>query len=293
MEKLGIIERLKLLSVFGAGNHLLKEYISDGDPCGSYDRLLHDDAIAEDKYAKALRRLSDRQFESVQERCTEHGIRILTPDDGDFPQRLLDLEEPPLLLFVYGDISCLRDKHAVAVVGSRKPSEYSVSVTRAFAGELASRKAVIISGFARGIDTAAHRAALDVGGATVAVLGSGTLYDYPKGTMRFKKEIAERGAVISEYLPTEEPDKPYFIVRNRLISGLADCTLVAEASKRSGALNTAWHAAQQGKDVFVIPPHDLLSEQYLGQSGLLYDGAELALHPSDIYERIVEKHDFY
>jgi len=203
------------------------------------------------------------------------------------------LDEVPLMLFVFGDISCVKDTCAAAVVGSRKPSEYSESIARAFAGELASKKAAIISGFAKGIDTAAHRAAIDTGGVTVAVLGCGLLYDYPKGTMRFKKEIAERGAVISEYMPTEEPEKPYFLVRNRLISGLSECTLVVEASRRSGALNTAQHAAQQGKDVFVIPPHDLLSERYLGQSGLLYDGAELALHPSDIYERIVEKHDFY
>ena len=140
----------------------------------------------------------------------------------------------------------------------------------------------MVSGFARGIDTAAHEGALAVEGSTVAVLGCGILHDYPRGTMRRKAEIAQRGAVISEYLPTSTPLAENFKVRNRLITGLADCVLVAEAGERSGSLNSAGHAANQGKELFVLPPHDIFSPSFKGQTALLEDGAQLALSPNDM-----------
>ena len=114
------------------------------------------------------------------------------------------------------------------------------------------------------------------------MLGCGILHDYPRGTMRRKAEIAQRGAVISEYLPTSSPLAENFKVRNRLITGLADCVLVAEAGERSGSLNSAGHAADQGKELFVLPPHDIFSPSFKGQTALLEDGAQLALSPNDI-----------
>ena len=268
------MERLRLLCAFGAGNRYLSVYIDPSDPCGSYDRLLHDDKLAGDRYASALRRLSDMQMNSILETCRRYRIKIVTPDDDGFPEQLLNIDCPPLLLFVLGDLAPFNNAYSAAIVGCREPVDYSLAVAGCFSGFLAQKGVAIISGFARGIDTAAHTAAIRSGGITAAVLGCGVLCDYPKGTMPFRKEISEHGAVISEYLPTERPAREHFRVRNRLISGLADCVIVAEASPKSGALNTATHAAEQGREVYVIPPSNIFAERFAGQSGLLEDGAD-------------------
>lgn len=293
MEKLGIIERMKLLSAFGAGNYLYTQYISESDPLGSYQKMMSDRQFDDDQYAKALRRLSDGQFIGILDTCRRYGISLVTPDDDSFPQALKNIDEPPILLFVLGDISLLKERPAAAVVGCRRPSDYSVRVTNYFAGELAKRGAAIISGFANGVDTAAHTAAMYAGSVTAAVLGCGLLYDYPKGKQSLKADIARHGAVISEYFPTQQPQSAYFKVRNRLIAGLSDCVIVTEASSHSGALNTASHALDQGKDIFVCPPHDIFMEQFAGQTELLADGALLALDPEEIYDHIVEERELY
>ena len=293
MEQLDILKRLKLLSTFGTDSRDIDYYIDPDDLCGSYDRLMRDDELAGDRYAETLRRMPDKQFDGIFNTCRDHGISIVSPEDEAFPKQLTKIDDPPLLLFVMGDISLLNDVYSAAVVGCREPCDYSLAVTRRFSGELASRGVAIVSGFARGIDTAAHNAAIDAGGVTAAVLGCGLLYDYPKRSMPLKKRIAEHGAVISEYFPTQTPAGQNFKVRNRLISGLTDCVLETEASGRSGALNTASHAADQGKDVFVIPPHDLFADRFAGQSELLSEGASLALSPADVYDNIVERHNLY
>ena len=293
MEKLGIVERLKLLSVFGAGNHLYTEYISESDPLGSYRRMMTDSRLDGDSFAMALRRLTDGQFEGIFDVCRRYGISIVAPDDEAFPDMLKHLDVPPILLFVMGDISLFKGIPSAAVVGCREPSDYSVRVTEYFAGELAKRGAAIISGFANGVDTAAHEAAMYAGSVTAAVLGCGLLYDYPKGKQSLKKEIARHGAVVSEYFPTQRPQKNYFKVRNRLIAGLSDCVIVTEANSHSGALNTASHALDQGRDIYVCPPHDIFSDRYAGQAGLLSDGALLALDPTEIYDRIVEERELF
>ena len=177
----------------------------------------------------------------------------------------------------------------VAIVGKREPDLYSQNVSKNFAEQLVkSASANIISGFAKGIDRASHFGAMNAGGLTTAVLGCGILYDYPYKSYDIKQQIARHGAVVSEYLPMTAPDRNSFKVRNRLISGMADCVLIVQAGSRSGALNTASHAAEQSKEVFVIPPANIYSECYEGQMQLLREGATLAISPDVILEYLNE-----
>ena len=222
------------------------------------------------------------QAKQVAEYCEKKGIYILTPDDPLYPERLKQIECPPAVLFCRGDVSCLSIEKSVAIIGTREPSDYSVAVAEEFSSFLAERGVNIISGFAMGIDTAAHRSAMRAGGSTVAVMGCGLEYDYPRGRTGFKREIATHGVSISEFFPQARPVPENFRIRNRIVSALSHSVLVVEAGIRSGTLNTVNHALSQNKDVFVIPPHDIFSEKYAGQCALLRDGAVEAYSPKDI-----------
>ena len=279
---------LRISIAFGAANIKRWDYIDINNAEGSLEDLLSNTSLQNDPYLRKYRSITDDQLNSIIDMCDRHRIDIVTPDDKDYPYDLRFISNPPAVLFVLGDLSHLSRCAGTAIVGARDCSEYSSAVAYRFALSLGADKVNIISGLASGIDSAAHTGALDGGGVTTAVLGSGILYDYPKGSMPLKKRIATRGAVISEYLPTARPARENFKIRNRMITGLSDCILVVEAGEKSGALNSANHAAEQGKEVFVIPPHDLYDPAYKGQTGLLADGARLALSPDDILEYIAE-----
>lgn len=222
------------------------------------------------------------QAEEIERYCHKRGIYIMTRDDPLYPERLKNIDCPPVVLFCRGDLQCLSQKKSVAVVGSREASNYSLAVAQEFSAYLACQGVTVISGFAVGIDTAAHTAAMNTGGKTVAVLGCGIEYDYPKNTMGFRKSVSSHGAVISEYFPQAKPVPENFKVRNRIVSALSDGVLVVQAGTKSGTLNTVNHAMSQGKEVFVIPPHDILCTDYAGQSALLRDGATAVYAPHDI-----------
>lgn len=279
---------IRITLAFGIGGYKKWEYIDINDPENSVKKLLSDNALQNDHYICKLKSLSNKQVDSVLSACERNEISIITPSDEAYPKRFRHLSDPPSLLFVKGDLKSVADAPSVAIVGARKCCDYSSEVANAFATALAAHHVNIVSGFAEGVDRAAHLGALEAGGTTAAVLGSGIMYDYPKGTLRMKKLISEHGAVISEYLPTTGADKSHFKVRNRLISALADCIVVVEASDRSGALNTANHALEHGKEVFVVPPHDLFNKAFDGQSELLLDGAQLAVHPEQVFEHLVK-----
>ena len=282
---------LRITLAFGIGGSKKWQYIDIDDPKGSIDKLLSNMALQNDTHLKKYRNVSSKQIDSVISLCDKNNISVITPSDEEFPQKFRRLADPPSALFVLGDITKVADVPSVAVVGARDCCDYSVQVAEAFAGSFAGHRINVISGFARGVDRAAHLGALKEQGLTAAVLGCGILHDYPKGTMRMKRLIAEHGAVVSEYLPTTTPTKSYFKVRNRLISALADCVVVVEASKTSGSLNTVSHALEQGKEVFVIPPHDLFDTAFDGQSDLLLDGARIATHPEQIFEYLMDLYD--
>lgn len=180
-------------------------------------------------------------------------IKTITKLDKNYPEKLKHIYHPPEKLYVLGNETVLNNA-SVAIIGCRDCSEYGKIVSRKFAQELAQKELIIISGFARGVDTYAHQGVVSIGKRTIAVLGCGLDIVYPSENKELYKQILQNGgAIISEYPLGTLPLKQNFPARNRIISGLADGVLVVEARKRSGTLITVEHALEQGKDVYAIP----------------------------------------
>lgn len=211
------------------------------------------------------------------------GARLLLREDPGYPEALRQLDLPPPVLCLRGTLPAAP---AVAIVGSRRADSYGLEVADLFARALAAAGVAVVSGFAHGIDAAAHRGALAVGGgATLAVLGCGLGVDYPRGHAGLAEEIAARGALVSEFPCGLAPRSWHFPVRNRLIAALTAGTLVVQAAPRSGSLVTARHALELGRDVWAVPGR-IFDERSLGPNALIRDGATLVLHPRDILETL-------
>lgn len=196
---------------------------------------------------------AERAADAQLARAARVGAVPVTWADPAYPRLLHEIPDAPPVLWVRGDLR-VEDDRAVAIVGTRRASDYGRRVAHAFAFELARRGYTVVSGLAYGIDAAAHRGALEAGGRTIAVLGSGVDRVYPARHAGLAAEIARgRGAVLSEFPLGTAPDAPHFPRRNRIVSGLALGTLVAEAHARGGALLTAWMAAEQNRAVFAVP----------------------------------------
>lgn len=213
------------------------------------------------------------QCDSIIEYCKDNGYRIIAFDDENYPPLLRNIYNPPAVLFCMGNIENFNSRPSIACVGTRKPSVYSVDVTEKICSELSKREFAVVSGFALGLDSAAHKGVLKNNGCTVAVLACGIDVSYPKENAVAKKNIAVNGAVVSEFLPGTRPDRYCFHVRNRIISGMCFGTLITEAAEGSGSLITASHAADQGRVVFCIPPGDIFDKRYSGVIKYLRDGA--------------------
>lgn len=212
-------------------------------------------------------------------------INQLSPQDNKFLQIIESIALVPKKLYYYGSLPQQR-MPAVAIVGSRKPTTYGVEVTTQIAENLARCDIVIISGMALGVDSLAHKAALQVGGRTIAVQGNGLARLYPSSNRQLGEDIVTSGgAIISEYEPHAPPMKHRFLERNRLVSALSDAVLVTEAAARSGSLNTVMHALDQGKEVFVVPGN-ITSPMSAGCNALLKQGAHPATCAEDILEVI-------
>jgi len=233
------------------------------------------------KTAKRLGALSngDEAVEEI-EQARDIGLEIVTCEDERYPHNLRFITDRPILLYVKGEV-VEADTQALAIVGSRRCTIYGKDQTRRFAGELAAVGFTIVSGLAYGIDKEAHEAALDAGGRTIAVLGSGFCQLYPKKHEGLAERIAGNGAVVSEFPLDTGPNGWNFPRRNRLVSGLSLGTLVVEAARKSGALITAGIAANQGKEVFALPGR-VSDRQSWGALKLLQDGAKLAWSPGDV-----------
>ena len=217
-------------------------------------------------------------------RLEKAGVRVLTWQSPDYPDRLRNIYHPPPVLYLRGSLAPA-DEWAVAVVGTRRATVYGKEATRHIAGELARAGVTVISGLARGIDTAAHQAALDAGGRTIAVLGSGVDVVYPAENRRLVQRILGQGAVLSEYALGRPPEAGNFPPRNRVISGLSLGVVVVEAGERSGALITADYAAEQGRDVFAVPGN-MFNRASRGCNRLIQQGAKLVLSVEDILEEL-------
>jgi DNA processing protein len=222
------------------------------------------------------------QLERARRALGRAGARAVPFGAGLYPWRLLRLPDAPPLLSVRGDPAAL-SAPALAVVGSRAATVYGLAAARRFAGELARAGFAIVSGLAFGIDAAAHRAALEAGGSTVAVQACGPDLVYPAAHRALADEIARSGAVVSELPPGTPALRSHFPLRNRLISGLACAVLVIEGRERSGSLITARHALDQGIDVFALPG-PITAPTSAGPNRLLFDGAHPALDPESILE---------
>lgn len=216
--------------------------------------------------------------------CEKRGIKIFSLHDPQYPELLREIHDPPPVLFCRGEIKP-EDHIALAVVGSRRPTEYGRKVTERIASELASCGITIVSGLARGIDSLAHASAISQGGRTIAVLGSGVSFIYPPENRTLAEKILKNGAILSEFLPDEGPRKENFPRRNRIISGMSIGTLITEAGINSGALITAGFALEQGREVFAIPGN-ITSKNSEGTNLLIQNGAKLVTKLQDIVEEI-------
>jgi len=213
------------------------------------------------------------------------GVQAIAWDDeAAYPKLLRHVANPPVVLYIRGQI-LPQDELAVAVVGTRQPSPYGRQAAQKLAGELAAKGVTIVSGLARGIDAEAHRAALAVGGRTMAVLGSGLDVMYPREHAGLARDIATRGAVLSDYPLGTKPDAVHFPARNRIVSGLCLGTIVIEAGDTSGALITARFAGEQGRDVFAVPG-SIFSKQSFGAHRLIQDGAKLVTGVQDVLDEL-------
>ena len=214
----------------------------------------------------------------------KEGVQIVTSSDERYPKILKTIYDPPPVLYVKGELPP-EEALTLAVVGSRRASSYGLETAERFSRELAAYGFTVVSGFARGIDTAAHRGALSGKGRTVAVLGSGLLEIYPAENRGFAKEVFQSGALVSEF-PLRYPALPQnFPQRNRVISGLSLGVLVVEADEKSGALITANFAAEQGREVFALPGR-VDSALSKGTHRLIQQGAKLVQEVKDILEEL-------
>lgn len=213
------------------------------------------------------------------------GCSIVHAGSPEFPRILDDIPDPPALLFFRGDLGRFASIPSVAVIGSRRASQYGLRAARTLASGIAARGVGIVSGMARGIDGEAHRGCLEAGGITIAVLGSGIDVVYPREHASLAEEIAAHGALVTEFPPGTLPEAFNFPRRNRLISGFSKALVVVEAGDRSGTMITVDAALEQGRDVFAVPG-EITRTGSRGTNRLLREGAMVATCPGDILEAL-------
>ncbi|RKD27797.1 DNA processing protein [Caminicella sporogenes DSM 14501] len=231
---------------------------------------------------KIIDKRNSEFFCAYMEKVKKINANCICLNDSNYPSSLKEIYDPPYVLNVIGDYK-EDDKFAIAIVGSRKATPYGKNIAYKFAKELVKYGITIVSGLAVGIDTAAHKGALDGGGRTIAVLGSGVDVCYPKSNINLMKKIVSSGAVLSEYPIGTLPRPGNFPRRNRIISGLVKGVLVVEAGLKSGSLITVNHALEQGRDVFAVPGN-ILTNTSKGTNKLIKEGAKIVTCVEDILE---------
>lgn len=220
--------------------------------------------------------------------CQRLGQRVLTLQDAEYPQRLRNIFDPPLVLYVRGRMPAVDEEAAVAVVGTRKCTPYGIAAAERLSRELAASGAIVVTGLAKGVDSAAARGALRAGGRVIGVTGNGLDVYYPWESKDLYEDVAAAGALLSEYPPGSEPEKHHFPARNRIMSGLSVAALVVEAPERSGALITARLALEQGREVYAVPG-PIGAPASVGCNRLIRDGAGLAAEGWDILRDFQER----
>lgn len=277
-----------LKSVSGIGNLLYHRLVGH---FGTPQKVLQAPARSLEHVAGISKRLAaaiaaqptpDWVFDEI-EQCVKRGFHIITQHDSRYPSLLQHIPDPPPFLYCYGDLN--HPPCNISVVGSRKATTYGKSCAKRLSRDLAHNGLSVVSGMARGIDTAAHLGALEGGGKTIAVLGSGLNKVYPAENTKLFHRIAENGAVVSEFRLDAEPEGHHFPQRNRIISGLSLGTVIVEAARRSGSLISARLAMEQGREVFAVPG-SIHAKTAHGTHDLIKQGALLIESADDIIEEI-------
>jgi DNA processing protein len=284
-----LVETLRLALVSGVGPILRKSLLDRfGTPSAVLEAPLSDLRNVPGIGPKLATRIAAARTEIDAEAelalCRERGVTVITEQDPAYPRALSEIPDPPGVLFVRGEIKP-QDAVAVAIVGSRHATSYGQSVAERLATSLARAGLTIVSGLARGIDAAAHRGALAAGGRTIAVLGSGVLSIYPPEHESLASDVTAAGAIVSESPPLCPPMSGAFPQRNRVITGMSLGVIVVEASDRSGALISARHAMEQGREVFAVPGR-IDSRMSRGCHRLIRDGAKLVETADDVLEEL-------
>ncbi len=272
---IGGVRYNKLIKVFGGTQGVFEAPISQLAEINGISRSQASTIKSEMDFDKAAQAAA---------RIVQLGWTVLFLEDEDYPHSLKQVSDAPPILFRLGQPHASDDR-LIAIVGTRLPSEPGKMFTYNLATKLAQEGITVVSGMAEGIDSAAHRGALDVGGKTIAVWGSSLDILYPPSNKALAEEIKNNGTIYSEYLPNTQPDKATFPNRNRIISGLSLGVIVIEAGEKSGALITAGHALEQGRDLFAVPgaPDSVRSR---GVNNLIKKGARLLTSVEDIFEEM-------
>ncbi len=275
VEDIGSVRTRALLSEFGSFEKVFK---------ASADEITRVKEIGPIIGARVPQAIKEIDLKKEMDLIKKYGIRVITFLDKDYPENLKTIYDPPVVLYVKGNI-LPDDKLAVAIVGSRLASFYGIQTAEKLGFELASHGITIISGLARGIDSSSHKGALKAKGRTLAILGSGLANIYPEENIKLAEKISESGAVISEFPMETIPDRGNFPKRNRVISGLSLGVVCVEAAEKSGALITCDCALEQGREVFAVPGKvDSMTSK--GTNKLIKQGAKLAQGVEDILEEL-------
>jgi DNA processing protein len=272
VDGLGVRGAHKLIEYLGSPLAVYHASLTELEACGLPAR------IAQAIFAQVGLKEAEREIDAAE----KADYRLVTYGSESYPRLLREIGDPPLVLYVRGDVNVV-SQHAVAIVGTRRPTAYGSSVAHRLACDLAQRQLVIVSGLARGIDSAAHRGALEAKGKTVAVLGSGVDVIYPRENKRLAEQVVESGALISEFPLGTAPTPENFPIRNRIISGLALGVVIVEAAEYSGSLITARLASEQNREVYGVPGN-ITSAQSFGPNLLIKQGAKLVDQWLDVIE---------
>lgn len=273
-----------LQSALGEGARF-KEIIDDfGSAKALYEANIIEWRMSPSLVPKQINMLENTELQKAEEiiyTCNQNGWKIIAYSDAEYPERLRQIANPPAVLYVDGVLPDVDSSVYIGIVGTRKASDYAVKSADVMSRGIAQCGAVVVSGGALGVDTAAHRGAIMSGGKTVAVLGCGLGTNYLMENKSLRDVIRSNGALVTEYPPFTKASKYTFPLRNRIISGLSLGVLVVEAGIRSGSLITANYALEQNRDVFAVPC-SILSEKFAGTNKLIDDGAFVATKPADL-----------
>lgn len=274
-----------LQSVMGYANNrsieVFNKFENIADVFDADEKTINNAKIMTPAEKQRLREYDFDNARRVLEKCEHENIRIITPEDEQYPTRLLRIKNPPCVLYVQGDLPDIDDEVCIAMVGTRSCTKSGLIVGSVLSYRLAQAGAVIVSGGALGIDSACSRGAVEAKQKSVIVLGCGLSYPYLMRNRPIRDDVAANGAVITEYQPDYSASPVTFPQRNRIMSGLSNGVVLVEAPEKSGALITVNFALEQGRDVYVLPG-DITNKNYMGNNKLLQDGASAVYTPRDV-----------